>query len=82
MLRVLRFSDRACFLTGSREDVVDVKLEDRSFAGSISWAALLDVLRRKAAETEADEGNQARKGGSTTSSTPGSAGTPSENQSS
>ena len=60
MLRIIKFSDKACFLTGAKSDeVVEVKFTDKSFTGSLSWAALLDVLKRKAAETPCGD-NRAR----------------------
>ena len=53
MLKINGFSDKPCFLTGkqSTTEVVSVKFADGSFSGTICWTSLLEVLRRKAAET-------------------------------
>ena len=54
MLKVIGFAkeDQACFVTQSKKDVVVVKFADGSFSGTLSWNALLDILKRKAAENE------------------------------
>ena len=48
MLQIKGLSKNVCFVSGSGEDVVDVKFKDGSFEGSISWDNLLKVIKRKA----------------------------------
>lgn len=55
MLKIIKLSENACFLTGSKKDVVEIKFDDKSFSGAISWDALIDVLKRKCAEAQTDK---------------------------
>lgn len=52
MLQIKGLSNNECFVTGSNDDVVDVKFKDGSFEGSIAWATLLKVLKRRAKKTD------------------------------
>ena len=57
MLKITGFSNNPCFLTGDKgADVVEVKFTDKSFTGSLSWSALLGVLKRKAADAQTEKG--------------------------
>ncbi len=65
MLKITKFSDKPCFLTGTEKDVVEVKFTDKSFTGSLSWAALLDIMKRKAVETQKDKNKAKHETGQT-----------------
>ena len=49
MLKIIRLAsgESHCFLTGSTQNVVEVKFDNKCFAGTISWDALLEVLKKQ-----------------------------------
>ena len=78
MLKIIKLSESACFLTGSKEDVVEVKFDDKSFSGAISWGALIDILKRKATETPTDANKAKHKAEQTSPTVTASAAKPLE----
>ncbi len=52
MLQIKGFTDKPCFISGTAEDVVDVKFKDGSFAGAICWSELLKILKRNQPRTQ------------------------------
>lgn len=46
MLKVTGISEKKCFITGTTENVVDVRMDDKSFQGAIAWTELIKVIKR------------------------------------
>ena len=50
MLRIIKFTDKPCFMTHSRGDsVVQFKFDDGSLSGCLRWDQLLKVIQDKVA---------------------------------
>lgn len=71
MLKIIKFSDKPCFLTGAEKDVFEVKFTDRSFNGVLSWSALLEILKKRKTVAETTAGDKVkREAGQASSASP------------
>ena len=60
MLKIVKASKAPCFMTGKTEDCFEVKFDDKSFQGVLSWPELLKVVKRKCHETADHSGGSGR----------------------
>lgn len=62
MLTIKSITDKPCFLTGKRTNVVEAKFKDGSFSGAIEWNELLKVMKRREGNDEGERSSRTPAG--------------------